>query len=191
MVSGVAFCELTEVNFMISFLIPWRSIRRGAILGCSAMLLFAACLTAGRAHAAMGPFAGFEGHWSGTGKMRTQEKTERVRCNATYRVNDSSGHAAKLELACKSDSYDFDLVGLFQADSSDKISGRWTERSRNIGGTVIGMGRGRYIQILVESSAFAAKLVMVTRASWQSVKIDSHGGGRVVRASINLHRRSR
>jgi hypothetical protein len=168
-----------------------RSIHRIAILGCSAVLLLAAGAGMQPARAATGPFTGFDGKWSGTGKVRTQEKTERIRCDANYRVADSSGYQAKLELTCKSDSYSFDLVGDFEADASEKISGRWTERSRNIGGTVIGQARGDRIQILVESSAFAANLVMLTRGSRQSVSIDSRGGGQVVKASIDLRRKSR
>lgn len=172
---------------MMPFFVSGQSIRRAAILGCSAVML----LGATPALAVTGPFADFNGTWAGTGKVRTQDKTERIRCNANYRVADSSGHQARLELSCKSDNYSFDLVGDFQANSGDQISGRWTERSRNIGGTVIGQARGNYIQILVESSAFAAKLVMMTRGTRQAVKIDSHGGGQVVKASIDLHRRSR
>lgn len=167
------------------------SIRRIAILGCFAALLLAVGAVSLPALAATGPFSGFDGRWSGTGKVRTKEKTERIRCNANYRVADSSGHQAKLELTCESDTYDFDLVGNFQADESERISGRWTERSRNIGGTVLGQARGDRIQILVESSAFAAKLVMLTRGSRQSVRIDSHGGGQAVKASIDLRRKSR
>ncbi len=166
-------------------------IRRVTILGCCAALLLAFGAGLQSVQAAEGPFAGFNGHWSGTGKVRTDEKTERIRCKANYRVADSSGHDAKLELTCKSDTYSFDLVGDFQAENGGKISGRWTERSRNIGGTVIGQGRGSHMQILVESSAFAANLVMVTRGTRQSVSIDSHGGGQVVKASIDLHRDSR
>lgn len=163
--------------------------RRAAILGCSAVLLLALGAGSLPALAATGPFSGFDGRWSGTGKVRTQDKTERIRCEANYRVADSSGHQAKLELTCKSDTYSFDLVGDFQADEGERISGRWTERSRHIGGTVLGQARGDRIQILVESSAFAAKLVMLTRGSRQSVSIDSHGGGQVVTASINLRRK--
>ena len=164
------------------------SSRRAAMLGCFAVLL---ALGAGSlpAPAAEGPFSGFNGRWSGTGKVRTQDKTERIRCDANYRVADSGGYQAKLELTCKSDSYSFDLVGDFQADAGERISGRWTERSRNIGGTVLGQASGDHIQILVESSAFAAKLVMMTRGSRQSVTIDSHGGGQVVKASIDLRRK--
>ncbi len=167
------------------------SIRRAAILGCSAVLLLALCAALPSAQAATGPFSGFTGRWSGTGKVRTENRTERIRCKANYRVGDSSGHEAKLELTCKSDSYNFDLVGDFQADAGQRISGRWTERSRNIGGTVVGQARGDRIQILVESSAFAAKLVMLTRGSRQSVRIDSNGGGQTVKASIDLRRNSR
>jgi hypothetical protein len=174
---------------MIPFFFSRPSIRRIAILGCSAVLLLASGLPAARA--ATGPFSGFDGQWAGTGKVRTQEKTERIRCKAHYRVGDSSGHQAKLELTCKSDTYSFDLVGDFEANAGERISGRWTERSRNIGGTVNGQARGDRMQILVESSAFAANLVMLTRGSRQSVSIDSHGGGQVVKASIDLHRDSR
>ena len=166
-------------------------IRRTAILGCLAVLLLALCPGSRSVQAATGPFSGFTGGWSGTGKVRTAEKTERIRCKAKYRVGDSSGHEARLELTCKSDSYSFDLVGDFQADASQRISGRWTERSRNIGGTVLGQARGNRIQILVESSAFSANLVMLTRGSRQSVRIDSHGGGQAVKASIDLRRKSR
>lgn len=172
---------------MMPIFVSGPSIRRVAILGCSAALL----LGASAALAATGPFADFNGQWAGTGKVRTQDKTERIRCKANYRVADSSGHQAKLELTCKSDTYSFDLVGDFEASGGDRIAGRWTERSRNIGGTVIGQARGSHIQILVESSAFAAKLVMVTRSTRQSVSIDSHGGGQTVKASIDLHRKSR
>ncbi len=176
---------------MMPFFFSRRSLPRVAILGCSAVLFLTMGAGMQTVRAATGPFAGFDGRWSGTGKVRTQEKTERIRCKANYRVADSSGHQAKLELTCKSDTYSFDLVGDFEANGSQRISGRWTERSRNIGGTVIGQARGAHIQILVESSAFAAKLVMLTRGSRQAVRIDSHGGGQVVKASINLNRKSR
>ncbi len=162
--------------------------RRAAIFG-GAILLVLGCGAALQAAAAeAGPFSELSGAWSGTGKVRTEKTTERIRCHATYRVADSGGHAGKLQLACKSDSYSFDLVGDFEADKSNQITGRWTERSRSIGGTVIGRARGDRIQIHVESSAFAADLVMVTRQSRQAVSIDSHGGGQVVKASIQLRR---
>lgn len=141
------------------------------------------------AKAATGPFSVFGGRWSGTGTIRQgTNPVERIRCTANYRPRGSSGHDIDLELRCASDTYNFDLVGDFAADAGNQIAGRWSERSRNIGGTVIGMARGDRIQIHVESSAFAADLIMLTRGRRQSVSIDSQGGGQFVKASITLHR---
>ena len=142
-----------------------------------------------QARAQSGPFAQFPGNWSGTGTIRQSgDSTERIRCTASYRLRGSTQHDVDLQLRCASDSYNFDLAGQFQADESNQVSGRWTERSRNIGGTAIGRAQGDRLQIHVESSAFSADLVMVTRNRRQSVTIDSQGGGQIVKASITLRR---
>jgi len=154
--------------------------------------LFALCLFAGTppAFAKSGPFEGFEGRWSGTGTLRPQGgKAERVRCDATYRPRGSTAHQVELSLRCKSDSYNFDLSGNFTADAKNQITGRWNERTRSVGGTAIGHARGDRLQLHIETSAFAATLIMVTRSRRQTVNIDSHGGGQVVKGSISLHRR--
>lgn len=139
--------------------------------------------------AASGPFADFAGSWSGTGTLRPSGgDAERIRCNANYRQRGSSEREIDLQLKCASDSYNFDLVGQFTADESNNISGRWTERSRNVGGTAVGNARGERLQLHIESSGFAATLVMQTRNRRQSVNIDSQGGGQIVKASITLSR---
>jgi hypothetical protein len=139
--------------------------------------------------AASGPFTEFSGKWSGTGTLRPQGgSAERIRCNAEYRPRGSSEHEIELQLRCASDSYNFDLTGEFTADEKDQITGRWTERSRNVGGIAIGNAQGERLQIHTESSAFSADLVMVTRGRRQSVTIDSQGGGQIVKASIALSR---
>jgi len=139
--------------------------------------------------AASGPFADFAGNWSGTGTLRPSGgEAERIRCNANYRQRGSSEREIDLQLKCASDSYNFDLVGQFAADESNQISGRWTERSRNVGGTAVGNARGERLQLHIESSGFAATLVMQTRNRRQSVSIDSQGAGQIVKASITLSR---
>jgi hypothetical protein len=139
--------------------------------------------------AAAGPFADFSGSWSGTGKIRVQGKNvERLRCKANYRPRGGSGSEIDLQLSCDSDSYKFDLVGQFTADESNKISGRWSENSRNVGGTAIGEAKGDRMDIHVESSAFSANLALVTRAKQQTISFDAHGGGQVVDSSITLRR---
>ena len=159
-------------------------------LGCYLMALVAAfSIPLPPAWAAEGPFGEFAGGWSGTGTLRPNNgAAERIRCNASYRQRGSSQHEIDLQLRCASDSYNFDLSGQFTADEQNQISGRWTERTRNVGGTAVGNARGDRLQIHVESSGFAADLVMVTRNRRQSVTIDSQGGGQIVKASITLSR---
>jgi hypothetical protein len=166
-----------------------RSSRRATAIACAIVLGFWVCAGLQPASAATGPFSDFNGRWSGSGTIRQEgAKTERIRCNANYRVLGSTAHQINLELSCTSDSYNFSLAGQFQADDSNHISGNWSEQSRGIGGTVNGNARGNHMQIHVESSAFAATVYMVTRGRHQSVTIDSHGGGQVVKASISLRR---
>jgi hypothetical protein len=141
------------------------------------------------ASAASGPFADFSGSWSGNGTVRSGSNApERIRCVANYRQRGSSQHEVDLQLRCASDSYNFDLAGQFSADEKNQISGQWTERSRNTGGTVNGTASGERLDVHVESAGFAADLVLVTRNRRQSIMIDSHGAGQIVKASISLNR---
>jgi len=141
------------------------------------------------ASADSGPFAEFNGSWSGTGTVHTAGNApERIRCKASYRPRGSSAHEVDLQLRCASDSYNFDLAGQFTADDKNEISGQWTERSRGTGGTANGTARGERLDVHVESAGFAADLVLITRNRRQSITIDSHGGGQVVKASISLSR---
>ena len=135
------------------------------------------------------PFSNLPGKWSGTGKIRVKgQDTERLRCSATYQPRGSSGSTIVIRLACDSDSYKFELVGDFNADSGNAISGRWTENTRNIGGSAIGKVAGDRFDLHIESSAFAANLRMVTRSDRQSVTFDAQGGGQIVDASITLNK---
>src|SRR5512135_2454259 len=138
---------------------PRASVAPAAFLGCCLIaLIFSLPLPS--ASAAAGPFAGFTGSWSGTGTLRPSNgAAERVRCNASYRQRGSSEHEIDLQLRCTSDSYNFDLTGQFIADEQNQVSGRWTERTRGIGGTAVGNAHGDRLQIHVESSGFAADLV--------------------------------
>jgi len=166
---------------------PRSNLLRAA--GCALLLLLWTSGGLQPAWAESGPFAGFEGHWSGTGTIKPADKpAERIRCDATYRPRGSSQHEVDLQLRCESDSYKFDLAGQFQADEGNHISGSFTERTRGVGGSVVGNAHGDRMQIHVESSAFSATMVLTTRGRSQSVSIDAQGGGQFVKASITLHR---
>lgn len=159
-------------------------------LACCLIALLAAVNGPVRsASAAAGPFADFAGTWSGGGTLRPQSgSAERIRCTANYRPHGSSEREIDLQLRCASDSYNFNLSGQFAADSDNQVTGRWTEHTRSTGGTAIGNANGDRLQLHIESAGFSAEVVMVTRSRQQSVSIDSHGAGEVVRASITLTR---
>ena len=164
--------------------------RRAAVLGCAAAVCAGVCLQPAMARS--GPFVNFRGDWSGTGIIRVKSQddkptTERIRCNAAYRQ--SGGQDVNLKLVCKSDSYSFDLTGDFEADASNRITGQWTEHTRNVGGSITGRANGDSLLVHAESPALNANLSMLTRSRSQSVNLKAAGGGQEVSASITLRRR--
>ena len=131
-------------------------------------------LTVSAAHAQSGPFAGFNGAWSGTGTVALSDgTTERIRCKADYKV-DGSGLSLKQSLRCASDSYKFDLSSDVTSQGN-RISGNWSEASRNIFGNLQGTAGGGQIEVFVEASGFAANLTLRTNGNRQTVQINSKG----------------
>src|ERR1700730_16141559 len=129
-------------------------------------------LSASAGHAQSGPFTGFNGAWSGNGTVILSDgTTERIRCKADYRV-DGSGLALKQNLHCASDSYKFDLSSDV-TNQGDRISGSWSEVSRNIFGNLQGTAGGGRIDVFVEASGFAANLTLTTTGNKQTVQISS------------------
>ena len=138
--------------------------------GISAALLFS--VSAG--HAQSGPFAGFSGAWTGNGTVALSDgTTERIRCKADYRV-DGSGLGLKQTLRCASDSYKFDLSSDVRSQG-DRISGSWSEASRNVFGNLQGTAGGGQIEVFVEANGFAANLTLRTTGNRQTVQISSKG----------------
>ena len=125
-------------------------------------------------HAQSSPFAGFDGAWSGTGTVSLSDgTTEHIRCKADYKVN-GSGLGLKQSLHCASDSYKFDLTSDVTSQG-DRISGNWTEASRNIFGNLQGTAGGGQIDVFVEANGFAANLTLRTTGNKQTVQISSKG----------------
>src|SRR4051794_25035659 len=138
--------------------------------GIAAALMLS--VAAGQAQS--GLFAGFDGSWSGNGTVALSDgTTERIRCKADYKVN-GSGLGLKQNLHCASDSYKFDLSSEVTSNG-DRISGNWSERSRNIFGNLQGTAGGGQIEVFVEAAGFAANLTLTTRGNKQTVQISSKG----------------
>src|SRR3977135_61537 len=122
---------------------------RAASVGAALMLSVSA------GHAQSGPFAGFEGAWSGNGTVALSDgTTERIRCKADYKVN-GTGLGLKQSLRCASDSYKFELSSDVTS-YGDRISGNWSEASRNIFGNLQGTAGGGPIEGFVEGLGFSA-----------------------------------
>ena len=125
-------------------------------------------------HAQSSPFAGFDGAWSGTGTVSLSDgTTEHIRCKADYKVS-GTGLGLKQSLHCASDSYKFDLSSDVTSQG-DRISGNWTEASRNIFGNLQGTAGGGQIDVFVEANGFAANLTLRTTGNKQTVQISSKG----------------
>ena len=121
-----------------------------------------------------GPFAGFEGTWSGSGTVALSDgTTERIRCKADYKL-DGTGLGLKQNLHCASDSYKFNLSSDVTSEG-DRISGNWSEASRKLFGKLQGTAGGGQIRVFVEANGFAANLTLRTNGTKQTVQIDSKG----------------
>lgn len=139
--------------------------------GIGAVLLFS--VSASQAQSS-GPFAGFDGAWTGTGTVSLSDgSTERIRCKADYKVA-GSGLNLKQALHCASDSYKFDLTSDVTSQG-ERISGNWSEASRNIFGNLQGTAGGGQIDVFVEANGFAANLSLRTNGTKQTVQISSKG----------------
>jgi hypothetical protein len=122
------------------------------------------------ARAQSGPFAAMEGTWSGEGSITTSAGLrERLRCRATYRSGEA-GDQLRLALRCASDSYNFDLAGDVE-HRNGAISGRWSEATRRVSGSISGRARGDQVDANATGDGFSATLSLSTRANRQSVRI--------------------
>jgi len=140
-------------------------------------------LSASASQAQSGPFAGFNGAWSGNGTVALSDgTTERIRCRADYKV-DGSGLGLKQTLRCASDSYRFDLSSDVTSQGN-RISGYWSEASRNVNGSLQGTAGGGQIDVFVEAAGFAASLTLRTNGSRQTVQISSKGEIRGVNITL-------
>jgi hypothetical protein len=131
-------------------------------------------LSVSAGHAQSRPFAGFDGAWSGNGTVSMSDgSTERIRCRADYKIN-GTGQGLKQSLRCASDSYKFDLSSDVTSQG-ERISGNWTEASRNIFGNLQGTAGGGKIDVMVEAPGFTASLALRTSGNKQTVQISSKG----------------
>jgi hypothetical protein len=84
------------------------------------------------------PFAGLPGFWTGSGSIALSDGShERLRCRATYRVDDS-GMRLRQTRRCASDSYKFDLSSDVVSDGA-RLSGTGASRVEGSAGPFRGI----------------------------------------------------
>jgi hypothetical protein len=159
----------------------------GAIVGTAAIagaLWLAPAAGLAQRAADDGPFSAMAGNWSGNGTITLSDNTrERIRCRASYKP-DAAGETMALDLRCASDSYKFDLQSNIRY-AAGKISGIWSEASRNAAGAIFGTASGGQIEARAEGQTFAALLSLTTRGNRQAVSIRSPGSA-LSEAAITL-----
>jgi hypothetical protein len=149
----------------------------------AAAVLFAAAISPSLSQAqSAGPFAGIAGRWAGGGTVSLDDgSTERIRCRASYAVE---GPSMKLSLVCASDAYRFNLEGSV-VDEGGRISGNWSESTRNISGTLQGRGGNGSFEVLASAPGFNANISLATRGNRQSImmRADSQFRGATIALS--------
>jgi hypothetical protein len=90
----------------------------------------------------------------------------------------------KQSLRCASDSYKFEL-NTDVTSQGDRISGNWSEASRNIFGNLQGTAGGGQIEVFVEAAGFAATVTLRTTGNKQTVQISSEGEIRGVNITMS------
>jgi hypothetical protein len=149
-----------------------------------AVLLAAALFSPLPAHA--GPFSALAGAWSGGGTLTMADgNTERLRCRASYDVG-GAGTDLKLILKCASESYNFELGSAVIAHG-DRVSGTWSEATRNASGSVSGGASADRIEASAKGETFSANLSLMTKGNRQTVSIRSQGSD-IAGVSLALNR---
>lgn len=158
----------------------------GSRIAQAGLLTATLAFPAHTAPAAVSPFAAMAGSWSGGGVLQSSDGTqERLRCRADY--NPAGPAELHLNLRCASASYSFDLTSNI-VDRDGRISGSWTESSRNASGTISGRAAGGRIEALAQGQNFSAGLSLSTQGNRQSVTLRPRGTN-ITQVSLELNRR--
>jgi hypothetical protein len=115
-----------------------------------------------------------EGSWSGSGVLTMADgSAEQLRCRASYNAA-GAGSDLRLTIKCASQGYNFEL-GSSVAYQGGRISGTWSEASRNASGTIAGRASADQIQAAATGENFTANLSLTTRGNRQTVSIRAQG----------------
>jgi hypothetical protein len=134
-----------------------------------------------------GPFAGLNGHWSGSGSATLANgSTERIHCRANYSAN-AGGISLSQQLRCASDSYRLEISANV-VSTGGSLSGSWSEATHGQSGSISGHAAGGVIGAQAAGGGFSAGIGIRTQGNSQSVTITPSSGTEVRSVTITLHR---
>ncbi len=145
-----------------------------------AFLLVAFAASTGYAQSSA--FAGLAGNWSGGGTVSLDDgSSERIRCRATYKV---SGASMDMNLTCASDAYKFNLLAEVVAQGGE-VTGKWSETSRNVGGSIQGRGANGSFQVIAEAAGFNSNIALKTTGNKQQISMKADSQFRAANISLS------
>jgi hypothetical protein len=145
-----------------------------------AFLLVAFAASTGYAQSSA--FAGLAGNWSGSGTVSLDDgSSERIRCRATYKV---SGASMDMNLTCASDAYKFNLLAEVVAQGGE-VTGKWSETSRNVGGSIQGRGANGSFQVIAEAAGFNSNIALKTTGNKQQISMKADSQFRAATISLS------
>jgi hypothetical protein len=116
------------------------------------------------------PFAAMAGAWTGGGVISlTNDITERLRCRADHKFNQSASSLA-LSIRCASDNYKFELTSNV-VERRGQISGQWKEASYGVSGAITGRVAGNRITATAQGDKFTSALSVTTTGNRQTVSL--------------------
>ncbi len=137
--------------------------------------------------AAVGPFVGLSGYWSGAGVISMSNGSrEHIRCKAIYAVNDS-GKALNRIMRCASDSYRLEISANVICNGG-AISGAWNEATRHATGNITGRASNAEIQATIDGVGFSAGVQVRFQGDTQSVSIRTNGNDEVADVIITMRK---
>jgi hypothetical protein len=89
-----------------------------------------------------------------------------------------------MNLTCASDAYKFNLLAEVVAQGGE-VTGKWSETSRNIGGSVQGRGASGSFQVIAEAAGFSSNIALKTSGNKQSITMKADSQFRAANISLS------
>lgn len=148
----------------------------------AAVAFFLTAFAASGSHAQSSAFSGMAGNWQGGGTVSLDDgSSERIRCRASYKV---SGASMDMNLTCASDAYKFNLLAEVVA-AGGEVTGKWSETSRNVGGSIQGRGANGSFQVIAEAAGFSSSISLKTSGNRQQVIMKADSQFRAANISLS------